>query len=429
MIADPLTKGLPPKVFKEHVARAEVVRPHQQKNVGIVIHDEQSINVICSNEDERRQELVQAKHMSSKGKEKATYAMGNKNERGKIIGEEGWISLGPWGREGGVYSTYKSDGPIMQITVSCGDVIDYILFESKSRNGVVIGSSVKIGGHGGANGAKFCIDSSVEHLSAISLTYGDYCGYMDKIIGEEGWISLGPWGGGHGVYSTYKPDKPIMHITIRYGEVIDSILFESKSRDGVVIGSSVKIGGPGGASVAKGKIKGEEGWISFGPWGGNDGVDWTYKANGPIMQIRICYGEAINSVLFQSRSSDGFIIGSSEEFGATGSHTTKTFFIDSSVEQLSLLRLTYGDYYGQVAITSLYFETNIGKHYGPFGLESGASSVSIPIEGGFIAGFHGRCGIGTYLTAIDLYPDICATQMFIRVLFESGGSTLNIGGL
>ncbi|KAI8527104.1 hypothetical protein RHMOL_Rhmol12G0050000 [Rhododendron molle] len=483
----------------------------------------------------------------------------NSSQKGKIIAEEGWISLGPWGGSGGVYSTYKSDGPIMQITVSCGDVIDYILFESISRNGVVIGSSVKIGGPGGSNSAKFSIDSSIEHISSIRLTYGDYCGHMvikeicfytnletygpfgmpsgdssvyipikwgvivgfygcggpflnaigifvapkvnnlpsiqdsayartqlkGKIIGEEGWISLGPWGGGQGVYSTYKPDRPMMQITIRYGTVIDSILFESKSRDGVVIGSSVKIGGPGGASVekfcidtsveqfssisltykdynngfghiksllfntnikkygpfgsggdhsvsipieggviagfhgrgnryvdaigifvapkVKGKIRGEEGWISFGPWGGNDGVDWTYKANGPIMQISICYGEAINSVLFRSRSCDGLVIGSSEEFGATGSRTTKTFFIDNSVEQLSLLRLTYGDYYGQVIITSLYFETNIGKHYGPFGLESGASSVSIPIEGGFIAGFHGRRGTGTYLTSIGIF--------------------------
>ncbi|KAG5520927.1 hypothetical protein RHGRI_033475 [Rhododendron griersonianum] len=180
----------------------------------------------------------------------------DKKREGKIIGEEGWISLGPWGGGGGVYSTYKSDGPIMQITISCGDVIDYILFESKSRDGVVIGSPVKIGGPGGANGKKFCIDSSVEHLSAISLTYGDYCGYM--------------------------------------------------------------------------------------------------------------------------------------------------FIVDSSVEQLSSLILTYGDYYGQVAITSLYFKTNIGNHHGPFG-RSGASFVSIPIEGGFITGFHGRRGNGTYLTAIGIF--------------------------
>lgn len=41
------------------------------------------------------------------------------------------------------------------------------------------------------------------------------------------------------------------------------------------------------------------------------------------------------------------------------------------------------------------------KKYGPFGSSSGASSLSIPVEGGFISGFHGRGG--TYLTAIGVF--------------------------
>ncbi|KAG5538689.1 hypothetical protein RHGRI_019300 [Rhododendron griersonianum] len=42
-----------------------------QRNVGIVVRDEQNVNDIRINE---------AKQMSNKGKEKATYAMGNANE-------------------------------------------------------------------------------------------------------------------------------------------------------------------------------------------------------------------------------------------------------------------------------------------------------------------------------------------------------------
>ncbi|XP_058192000.1 mannose/glucose-specific lectin-like [Rhododendron vialii] len=140
---------------------------------------------------------------------------------------------------------------------------------------------------------------------------------MGKISGEEGWLSLGPWGGKGGEYSTYKPDGPIMQITIRYGDVIDSILFESKSRDGVVIGSSVKIGGSGGGSSAK-------------------------------------------------------------------------FSIDSSVEQFSSISLTYKDYRGRAVLTSLSFNTNL-RNIGPFG-KGGGFPMSIPIEGGVIAGFHGRGG-------------------------------------
>ncbi|KAF7150315.1 hypothetical protein RHSIM_Rhsim02G0161900 [Rhododendron simsii] len=223
---------------------------------------------------------------------------GGASAKSKISAEEGWISLGPWGGKAGIYSTYKSEGSIMQITICYGEVIDSILFESKSRDGVVIGSSVKIGGVGGNASAK------------------------ERIIREEGWISLGPWGGKGGVYSIYKSDGHIMQITIVHGNVIDSILFESKSRDGVVIGRSVKIGGTGGGP-SKGKIRVEEGWISLGPWGGNDGVDWTYKANGSIMQISICYGQAIDSILFESKTYDGVLIGSSEKIGGTGGHVTE----------------------------------------------------------------------------------------------------------
>ncbi|KAF7153870.1 hypothetical protein RHSIM_Rhsim01G0064500 [Rhododendron simsii] len=246
----------------------------------------------------------------------------------KISGEEGCISLGPWGGKQGKYWAYKPDGQILQITIRYDIVINSILFESKSHDGV-IGSSEFIGD----------IDSGAS-------TKGN-------IIAEEGWISLGPWGGeweGAG-YLTYKPDGPIMEITICYGRVINSILFESKSRDGVVIGSSRNIGGAGGDAFAQfyidssveqfcidssveqfssDKIRGEEGCISLGPWGGNDGDDWAYKTNGPIMQISICYGQAIDSILFESKSCDGVLIGSPKKIGGSGGHATETITVGPS---------------------------------------------------------------------------------------------------
>ncbi|KAG5520918.1 hypothetical protein RHGRI_033466 [Rhododendron griersonianum] len=212
-----------------------------------------------------------------------------------ISGEQGWISLGPWGGKGGEYSAYKAEGPIIQITIRRGDVIDSILFESKSYNG------------------NFCIDSSVERLTSISLTYKDY----------------------HG--------QPI----------ITSLSFETN------IGNK------------------------YGPFGpGSDASSVSIPIEG------------------------GFIAGFHGRGGsfldAIGIFVAPKFSIDSSVEQISSISLTYEEFYGsgEVTIISLGFETNIGNKYGPFGSRTGTSSVSIPIEGGDFVGFHGR--VGVYLTAIGV---------------------------
>ncbi|KAF7124444.1 hypothetical protein RHSIM_Rhsim12G0044800 [Rhododendron simsii] len=142
------------------------------------------------------------------------------------------------------------------------------------------------------------------------------------ISGAQGWISLGPWGGKGGEYSAYKAEGPIMQITIRHGDVIDSILFESQSYNGNVIGSSVKIGGTGGSLSSKGNVGNEGGCISLGLEGGKEGAYWAYKADEPIMVISIRYGEAIDSILFQSRT--GNKLGRTMKIGDNGGGTTKT---------------------------------------------------------------------------------------------------------
>ncbi|KAF7124765.1 hypothetical protein RHSIM_Rhsim12G0044700 [Rhododendron simsii] len=145
---------------------------------------------------------------------------------------------------------------------------------------------------------------------------------MAMISSEQGWVSLGPWGGKSGEYSAYKATGPIMQITIRHGDVIDSILFESQSYNGNVIGSSVKIGGTGGSLFAKGNVGNEGGCISLGLEGGKEGAYWAYKADEPIMVISIRYGEAIDSILFQSRT--GNKLGRTMKIGDNGGGTTKT---------------------------------------------------------------------------------------------------------
>ncbi|XP_058193170.1 mannose/glucose-specific lectin-like [Rhododendron vialii] len=140
------------------------------------------------------------------------------------------------------------------------------------------------------------------------------------------------------------------------------------------------------------------GCISSGIGGGKEGAYWAYKADGPIMLISFQYANAIDSIIFQSKI--GGKVGRSVKIGGSGGHTLKTFSIDSSVEQISSINLTYEEYCGEVRIVSLGFETNVGNKYGPVGLRMGTSSVSIPIEGGDFAGFHGR--VGTFLTAIGV---------------------------
>ncbi|KAH7841879.1 hypothetical protein Vadar_001918 [Vaccinium darrowii] len=154
--------------------------------------------------------------------------------------------------------------------------------------------------------------------------------------------------------------------------------------------------------ISKGKISREEGWKSLGPWGGKDGDYWDFKVDGPMMQITVRYGLVIDSIFFESKSSDGHVIGSSKKIGGPGGHMTKTFCIESSVEQLSSIDLTYGNYNGQVTIISLCLNTNRTK-YGPIGSNWGRFSESIEIEGGVIAGFHGL--VGNFITAIGIFVD------------------------
>ncbi|KAG5520923.1 hypothetical protein RHGRI_033471 [Rhododendron griersonianum] len=257
---------------------------------------------------------------------------------GKICGDEGWISLGPWGGKYGEDWAYKAVGPIMQITIGYNIFIESILFERKCCDGVVVGSfGIGCSSIGGAT-RTFCIDSSIEQLSSISLTYG--------------------------------------------GEMIVSLCFETN------IGNKYGPFGPGSGASS----------VSI-PVGGGVITGFHGRYGSFLSAIGIFVAPKVNSL-----PSSGIKVDSLHSIqDADFAPTQLEFCIDSSVEQLSFISLTYGDYYGQVAIRSLCFETDIGNKYGPFGTISGASSQSVPIEGGVTVGFHGHCGTGTYLTAIGIF--------------------------
>lgn len=62
--------------------------------------------------------------------------------------------------------------------------------------------------------------------------------------------------------------------------------------------------------------------------------------------------------------------------------------------------MTWGEFEGEHAIRSLCFHTNLTE-YGPYGLKDQGTSVTIPMEGGVVVGFHGRAG--RLLNAIGVY--------------------------
>ncbi|XP_058191999.1 uncharacterized protein LOC131309359 [Rhododendron vialii] len=109
----------------------------------------------------------------------------------------------------------------------------------------------------------------------------------------------------------------------------------------------------------KGNISGEEGLISLGFHGGKEGAYWAYRADGPTMQISVRYGQVIDSLLFKSKSCD--CVERSVKIGDSGGYTTVTFCINSSVEQLLSISLTYEDCCGEGTIISLCFNTK--KYY------------------------------------------------------------------
>ncbi|KAG5520926.1 hypothetical protein RHGRI_033474 [Rhododendron griersonianum] len=241
---------------------------------------------------------------------------------------------------------------------------------------------------------KFCIDSSVEQLSSMSMTWKRYNGKMTitSLCFYTNMKRHGPYGlrtvtsvsipiqggviaGFHGRGGTH-----LTAIGIFVALKVNSFPSLEKKVDSSHLIDEDTDSVP---TQLKGRICAEEGWISLGPWGGKGGGEWSYRPEGPIMQITIGYEDAIHSILFESKTHDG------------------VFCIDSSVEQLSSISVTYGiPNYTVLVIVSLSINTNLKKN-GPFGLRSGVYSMSIPLKGGVIAGFHGRAGI--YLDSIGIF--------------------------
>ncbi|CAI9296858.1 unnamed protein product [Lactuca saligna] len=135
----------------------------------------------------------------------------------------------------------------------------------------------------------------------------------------------------------------------------------------------------------------------IGPWGGSDGENWSFKAEGKITKIFINHGEVIDSIGFVSLDDDGNHL-HSQRFGGYGGDYTEVH-IDNDVEELNEISGTVGWFDGKIVVTSLSFATDVNK-FGPFGRENG-THFSLPISKASFAGFYGRSS--DYLHAIGVY--------------------------
>jgi hypothetical protein len=70
-----------------------------------------------------------------------------------------------------------------------------------------------------------------------------------------------------------------------------------------------------------------EGCLKVGPWGGEGGKHWSFKAKkGSITEIVVLHGEAIDSISFKSDDGDG-AFEYSDKFGGEGGRSDKAIII------------------------------------------------------------------------------------------------------
>ncbi|KAI3762854.1 hypothetical protein L1987_53296 [Smallanthus sonchifolius] len=174
-----------------------------------------------------------------------------------------------------------------------------------------------------------------------------------------------------------------------------------------------------------------EGCKTHGPWGFSEGNRWVYMPPGFIKKIRIIvkYGEAVDTIGFQTKSSEGGVKTSS--FGSKCGQKTDTICIDYPNEYIMSISGTLGNFWGNGVVKSICFMTNLNL-YGPYGHESGSTNFSYDVDGAVIVGFHGRAN-EYHLTAFGVYtmpkslalvpnhmPKVCSSMSSMALPKDAG---------
>ncbi|XP_021911591.1 jacalin-related lectin 3 [Carica papaya] len=338
--------------------------------------------------------------------------------------EEGVITYGPWGGNGGLIFNDGVYSGIRQVNLSrnIGIVSIKVCYD---HDGQAIWGS-KHGGTGGFRSDKIIFDYPSEILTHITGTYGPLM-YMGPNVIKS--LTFHTNKGKHGPYG--EEQGPTFSNKINQGKIVgfhgkeglflDAIgvyVKEAKitplnpSSYKVIEGHVAEIQNSGWSNklvlakpgaieeVSCGVVK-EPAPCGPGPWGGDGGRPWDDGVFSGIKQIFVTRSsDAISSIQIEY-DRNGQSVWSVKHGGNAGvvTHRVK---LNYPHEVLSCIC----GYYGAVSkedksnvIKSITFYSSRGK-YGPFGQEKGTFFTSTTTEGK-VVGFHGRSSL--YLDAIGVH--------------------------
>ncbi|KAL5841986.1 hypothetical protein ACOSQ3_012589 [Xanthoceras sorbifolium] len=135
-----------------------------------------------------------------------------------------------------------------------------------------------------------------------------------------------------------------------------------------------------------------------GPWGGEEGIYWSYMPTSSIKKIIVRHVEIFNSIVFISENEEG-LDETSGRFGGLGGDLETIISLEWPDEYLTAITGTLHCVSGMYVVESISFLTNLNK-YGPFGPTSG-TPFNFSTRGKIIVGFFGRCDM--FINAIGVY--------------------------
>ncbi|RRT85273.1 hypothetical protein BHE74_00003842, partial [Ensete ventricosum] len=144
------------------------------------------------------------------------------------------------------------------------------------------------------------------------------------------------------------------------------------------------------------KVVGSSKTLKVGPWGGHGGSPWDDGIHTGVREITLVYDRCIDSIQVEyDKNGKPFL---AEKHGGNGGSMTTKIKLEHPEEYLTTISGHYSPvvYGGSPVIRSLAFNSN-KRTFGPFGVQDGIP-FTLPMEGGMIVGFSGRCG--WYLDAI-----------------------------
>ncbi|KAL5774836.1 hypothetical protein ACOSP7_012393 [Xanthoceras sorbifolium] len=140
-----------------------------------------------------------------------------------------------------------------------------------------------------------------------------------------------------------------------------------------------------------------------GPWGGEEGIYWSYMPTSSIKKIIVRHVEIFNSIVFISENEEG-LDETSGRFGGLGGDLETIIELNALEEYLTSITGTLRTVNNQYVIESISFITNNQNKYGPYGTTDG-TPFDYSVTGKKIVDFFERCDMTYWVNAIGVYVD------------------------